>query len=480
MADYPRCPAHFDPTMALVSYDAVSIPLMGLSLFLTYLIGSFVYATQFHPLHEIPGPNSAACSRIPYWFAALKGDSCSWLVQLHARYGPNDLRYADSGQAWKDIYGPETKGRKENPQSVAFFGPTKAPVHNRITANGPDHNRARRVLAPAFSERALKQQEPLFRRYADVLVAVLREQAEADGAEGVNMVAMFNFCTFDIMSDLTFGEPLGLLEHRKYTPWVERMFRSITVLPLVQLTEYNPVLRTHTRDRVDAHIRRGGRPGQPDIRSLVLAAGDRDRGLFLDEMHANAEIFMTAGTETSATLLSGCEIRGAFATESDEHFEGLAALPYLNACVEEALRIYPPVSDMIPRIIPEGGNVILDKWTAPGVSKTHQSNICLGPPYRLIPVPANFKNPNTFAPERWLGDPEYKDDQRDAFQPFICGPRNCLGQNMTYHEIRLLAAKVFFNFDLELCDDSRDWREQKVFVLWEKKPLLCKLRAVTK
>ncbi|KAK8091868.1 hypothetical protein PG997_002229 [Apiospora hydei] len=497
--------------MAFLSYDVLSVPLLA------YVIGNFIYSTQFHPLHEFPGPVSAACSRIPYWIAALKGDSCPWLVKLHARYGPvvrfgpNDLSYADNGQAWKDICGPETKGRKENGQSAVFFGPPKGPVHSMITANRSDHARVRRVLAPAFSERALRQQEPLFNKYADILVAALREEAAANGEKGVNLVQMFNFCTFDIMSDLTFGEPLGLLEQRQYTHWVELIFKSITIMPVVQVTEYYPLLRSilrlleprwirdtrvahfkHSTDRVDARIARGDRPGQPDIWSLVLAAGGKqqgDRGMSLDEMHANAEVFMTAGTETSATLLSGLcyylmvnpdkmekitgEIRGAFAKDDDMSLEALVALPYLNACIEEALRVYPPLPDLIPRIIPEGGNVILDKWIAPGtyVAVHHTAS------YRS---PANFKNPNTFAPERWLGDPEYKDDQREAFHPFQYGPRNCLGQNMAYHEMRLLAAKVLFNFDLELCAESRNWTEQKVFILWDKKPLMCKLRAVTK
>ncbi|KAK8022423.1 hypothetical protein PG993_013190 [Apiospora rasikravindrae] len=48
------------------------------------------------------------------------------------------------------------KYRKENGQSVAFFGPPKGPVHNMITANVRDHAGARRVLAPAFSEATFK------------------------------------------------------------------------------------------------------------------------------------------------------------------------------------------------------------------------------------------------------------------------------------------------------------------------------------
>lgn len=45
-----------------------------------------------------------------------------------------------------------------------------------------------------------------------------------------------------------------------------------------------------------------------------------------------------------------------------------------------------------------------------------------------------YHNPNywaqveEFIPERWLGDPKFKDDKRDVFQPFSVGPRNCIGK----------------------------------------------------
>jgi cytochrome P450 len=49
---------------------------------------------------------------------------------------------------------------------------------------------------------------------------------------------------------------------------------------------------------------------------------------------------------------------------------------------------------------------------------------------------------------------------------------------MAYHEMRLIIAKVLYNFDLELCPESHDWADQRTYVLWKKKPLICKLKAV--
>lgn len=50
--------------------------------------------------------------------------------------------------------------------------------------------------------------------------------------------------------------------------------------------------------------------------------------------------------------------------------------------------------------------------------------------------------------------------------------------SMAYHEIRLIAAKTYYHFDIELCDESNDWIDQATYILWEKSPLLCKMRSV--
>lgn len=47
--------------------------------------------------------------------------------------------------------------------------------------------------------------------------------------------------------------------------------------------------------------------------------------------------------------------------------------------------------------------------------------------YRL---PFNFVDPDQFVPERWLDgpDPKYAQDDKTVFEPFMVGPRNCLGK----------------------------------------------------
>lgn len=44
--------------------------------------------------------------------------------------------------------------------------------------------------------------------------------------------------------------------------------------------------------------------------------------------------------------------------------------------------------------------------------------------------------------------------------------------SLAYIEMRLILARVLWNFDVKLADESKDWlRRQKIFLLWEKSPL---------
>lgn len=147
--------------------------------------------------------------------------------------------------------------------------------------------------------------------------------------------------------------------------------------------------------------------------------------------------------------------------------------------IHEGLRLYPPVPVGVPRVVGDAGQLIGGQCVAPGtrVSVNH---------YATYRNPQNFKNPDTFAPERWLNSngsvPSslYKDDRRESYQPFAYGLRDCLGRNLAMHEMRYILARVLFKFDLKLCQESREWDVQRAFILWEKKPLICTIQPASK
>lgn len=93
-----------------------------------------------------------------------------------------------------------------------------------------------------------------------------------------------------------------------------------------------------------------------------------------------------AGSETTASFLSGwvnlllrnkscydklvTEIRTTFKNEGDITFQILQDLPYLNACIKEGLRIFPPVPAGLLRTVPSAGDTVDGHWIPGGVN-TH-------------------------------------------------------------------------------------------------------------
>ena len=61
------------------------------------------------------------------------------------------------------------------------------------------------------------------------------------------------------------------------------------------------------------------------------------------------------------------EIRDNFQNESDMTVASTSNLPYLNAVINEGMRLGPPNAIGVPRIAPKGGDTVCDQWVPEGV-----------------------------------------------------------------------------------------------------------------
>jgi cytochrome P450 len=96
--------------------------------------------------------------------------------------------------------------------------------HSHISAaNDADHARMRRLLNHAFSEAALREQEPLMNSYFDLLIQKLYEKIDGPTNGKVNIVRWFNFTTFDLVGDLCFGEDFDALKTEEYVYLTTRL-----------------------------------------------------------------------------------------------------------------------------------------------------------------------------------------------------------------------------------------------------------------
>jgi cytochrome P450 len=144
------------------------------------------------------------------------------------RIAPNHLSFTDPA-AWRDIYGPLPRPGApgssvwpEMPKSKVFTSATDDQPESIIQAGYEDHARMRKALAPGFGEPALRRQEPVIKRYLDMLVAKLQQHCEEEGGrnEPVNMEMWLNWTTFDIGGELVFGRRFRCLEKGEYHPWI--------------------------------------------------------------------------------------------------------------------------------------------------------------------------------------------------------------------------------------------------------------------
>ncbi|KXJ84874.1 cytochrome P450 [Microdochium bolleyi] len=474
-----------------------------------FLIIRSVYLLFFHSLSKVPGPRHYAVTDVFYLYHWIIGDWHTMLKGFHDKYGPI-VRFGPydistiSPESWKIIYGHKTDSSRTFDKDLRSQTETISGTPHIIMANNEDHKRMRRTMAHAFSEKALRGQEDVIQRYTSLLLSKLSEKA-AKG-EAVDLVAWYNYTTFDLIGDLSFGKPFGCLESGQYSPLIAMIFGTIRKQPFPHALNRYPYLKPiarlftskrHAQDAIslfqlshEVAMQRvkSGNTEREDFMSYILRNNGRgkEQELSNEEISENAVILIAAGSETTATQLSGttfqlltnrdkydtlvAHIRDTFSSADKIDIVSVNQIDYLLATFSEGFRMYPPVPSHLPRIVPEGGETI-DGHSIP--AKTSASV----PQWAAFQSSQNFYEPQRFVPERWLPNapPCFANDNREVLQPFSFGPRNCIGKNLAYAEMRLILTRLLYSFDLELLPQSSNWSDQKMFLLWDKGEMMVKL-----
>jgi cytochrome P450 len=146
-------------------------------------------------------------------------------------------------------------------------------------------------------------------------------------------------------------------------------------------------VRNQVKDMVHQRMALGVEPGgRKDFMSYMMRkTKDGEIGMLQAEIFETTPTVIVAGSETTASALSGLwfyldkhprardeltrEIRAAFDSEEDITMQKAGNLEYLQACINEVLRIYPPAAETPARVSP--GDFIEGIYIPPGVSQDH-------------------------------------------------------------------------------------------------------------
>ncbi|KAM0276087.1 hypothetical protein ACHAQH_007106 [Verticillium albo-atrum] len=303
----------------------------------------------------------------------------------------------------------------------------------------------------------------------------------------------------DIISKLVFGESFELLQAKNSQPGQFGAFWVLKNYTFLREMMHWPVIVKHavikfmsTKPATYKHVmwmthvaaeKRFQQSGDGSDYVSCMWKGSPKFSMSEGEIRTAATAFIIAGSETTATAIAAtifllCKnpavysnltrsIRSDFALESDMTLARLAQHKLLNSVLQESLRLYPPAPDNLLRRTKDHGSVVMGKVLPPNTRVTMNvwaANIS----------PLNFHRPTEMLPERWATSrpEEFEGDDREVFNPFGVGPKDCLGKGLAWMELRIVVAYLVWHCQFELTPESEDWMDgQKVFMSWEKPPL---------
>jgi len=345
-----------------------------------------------------------------------------------------------------------------------------------------------------------------------------------DGFGWIAYLARFNYLAFDIIGDLAFGSPFGMIAAAKDSaPVAKSAEQGLSVygqdpgkcetiaIPAIKILndrgEYSasmgvlpPWLRPIVKRYIPWYSRGSNavknlaglaiaavakRLASPAYRADVLSklqqGKDEDGNpMGREELTAEALTQLIAGSDTTSNsscaityyLAANPDVQRKLQKELDEalqneddpatSFEVVKNLPYLNAVIDEALRLHSTSGIGLPRIVPEGGMTI-------GTHFFKEGTVLSVPSYTIHRDREVWGDDAAiYRPERWFE--RDSDAIQRTFNPFSYGPRACVGRNLAVLELLIIISSIFHRFEIVLEHPDEPFETREGFL---RKPLRC-------
>ncbi|RDW91649.1 cytochrome P450-21 [Coleophoma crateriformis] len=460
--------------------------LLALVIMVVFVQPIITYVLDPKHLRKFPSPQYAGLSSIWRIIQNLKKrhylaiDDVHRRLGTHVRIAPNHISISNP-QAVQDIYGHGANFMKD----AWYDGGAGEYRHMADTRIKAEHQAKRKKLAHLFAQKTIANLEPVVCGCTGVLVNQIDNHIASN--KPINMRRYLNYYTIDLFAELLYGYSLECLERgddiidaetkngKVYKVAFIKSLHEATIkntvlgmeAPLLPLTKklfsWHPYMKSGADyDNIVHHNtvkRMRATNNTEDIFSKLLQnSKGEDLNLPFGEVFAECNVMMNAGTDTTTAALTNSiyliykhpdvlqklrkELDGATGEEEVPSYDKLANLPYLRACIEEALRVRPASSMGLPRVVPKGGRWIAGQFIDENVTVSV-------PTYTLLRNADAFDDAASYIPERWMeGD---KDRMNRAHFPFSTGPRACIGRNIAYFEQVLVIGTLvrLFDFDFQ-------------------------------
>ncbi|KAG2227376.1 hypothetical protein INT45_004332, partial [Circinella minor] len=452
-----------------------------------YLVSSKLYDAFLGPLSSIPGPLSLKFYDMRYYPGIESPPGTSWKKTM----------------AWRNDYGsvvrlgPSTIGISDKHmlrQVLLKEDLPKGPMYTRLQRRKPPtlfntrdkifHKQRRRIVSPAFSIKYLNSLEHYMldttQAFIDRIDQDIEQTKNENGYGQVDIWTLLQYLALDIIGETAFGKTFHMLEGNDHI--VPRTINlsmrlssylvthpilgplSMLLLPNGGVLKANNDLQAFMKKIIVERLESGEKARRNDILQILIdtqQANDTEERLNNASIAQETVLFLIAGSETTSNttgfafieLMKNPKMFAKLRQEIDDvefkqdqklfTHEQLKNLPYLNAVINETLRLDAIAVGGVERM--PDHDIVLDSRLFVPKGTTVLCNM-----YHAHVDPAYWSEPEKWIPERWLPDSNYpqKADQ-DAFFPFSIGSRNCIGKTFAQQEMRLSIANLVKLFDFE-------------------------------
>ncbi|KAK0248246.1 hypothetical protein LTR91_017356 [Friedmanniomyces endolithicus] len=384
------------------------------------------------------------------------------------------------------------------------------PDRDNITSYVDEHKHAaiRTRMAPGYAGKENVHLEAdideQLLKFLDLISSKYVAQPERDIFRTVDLSQVTSYFTLDVISKVAFGQTFGFLDHDQdpfgYLANLAQMLPAVIVFGVY--TELTNIMKLpavkaalpkssdkrglgrvmgFARDRVQERF------GPKAIRRQDMLDAFIKRGLTQEELESETLTQITAGSDSTASAL---RMTLHFISTSPPILDRLLAearagieqgkisrpiiqdaearqLPYLQACIKEGLRIYPPVTGLMAKMVPEGGAMI----DVDGVEKFAPGRTQIGwNSWGMMHDPVVFgADAEIYRPERWLvRDESEKESGRVARMNetvtlcFGYGRFGCLGRGVATMELNKAVVETLLRFNLQSCNLAKPFDEKVV------------------
>ncbi|CAG9989189.1 unnamed protein product [Clonostachys byssicola] len=473
-----------------------------------------MYQLLASPLRDIPGPFWARYTRLWYLYKSNAGNFHLDNIKLHDTYGkivrvaPNMYSISSVDKA---VYGVGSHFAKSD-----WYDSWKHPDPKNITlfsdTNIKRHNESRRRVQGMFSMSTMVSYEAQIHEINKIFLQKLHHFAET--GETISLDHWLQCYAFDAVASITFSETFGFLSEgedidgmmaaldkgNKYSSWAgvypelhPYLYPILERIPTSGASEMGKMIRFIKR-MIAARRQQRTDEGAGGEKAIVKHTEDQkapedflDKALNAQSKDPNkmtdAHIFalgwsnVSAGSDTTGVSLTAVLyhlsrnlrvlsklLKEILAVEAEGKcnrdsfsFAQSQSMPYLQACIKEALRVHAAVGLPLWRVVPEGGRQVCGRHfpqgSVVGVNAwvAHSDEAVFG------------SDAQEFRPERWLeADEDELRALNAAWVPFGAGSRTCIGRHISMLEINKLLPLLLMNFEFELIGD-KEWQTKTSF-----------------